>query len=625
MAFNTKEQEIIKWGLQNGKTKEQVTQALTNFRTGVVTKPETEEVKKPSYLDRLEGSFQERRDEIKDIRSGSSSLPEKILQEAGQVAGGAFDIVTEAPGIKQVLDVAGKGIQKLSETAPIKKAGEIFSPVTQKAIDTYDSLPENIQKDLEAVINISSIIPVGAGVKAGLKVGEKTLSTVSKAAKSATEGLTQTFKAGKKILPKSEEIMNRVARLTPTQANKFEALAGKTHGQYLKETGNFGTPDEIIKKEAQKFTQSIKSVDDSLAQLQGKFKEGIVDDLLEELQQKAIAVSTKNVPAPFSARVKDLIQKNQTDGLTMSEINEAKRLYERNVKLGYNKLTQSEQIQRATNLDNAVREWQVNKAEELGFTNLRELNKQTQLSKQLINSLGDQVVGQTGLNNVNLTDWIVLSGGDATSVAGFLTKKFFSSKKVQSKVAEWLNDIEVKPIVTPKITPSKPRPQPQSKIKSKSASSNTTTKDTKVKSENPSTALATEARKYKSAEVIDYGMSHRPSKTGAIASDISKNGEVIPKDVYTHPEWYANMKDKTYQESFAVLKKIKGKPEAEITIYRSSPKNELNEGDWVTLSKTYANEEGLKEGVKTYSYKVKAKDIQFAGDDINEFGYYPNK
>ena len=129
------------------------------------------------------------------------------------------------------------------------------------------------------------------------------------------------------------------------------------------------------------------------------------------------------------------------------------------------------------------------------------------------------------------------------------------------------------------------------------------------------------------SSVPEYAMSHRPSKTGAIASDISKNGEVIPKDVYDHPEWYANMKEKTYQESFAILKKIRGSPNAEITIYRSSPKKELNHGDWVTLSKTYAKEEGLRDKIPSpvHSYKVKAKDIQFAGDDINEFGYYPEK
>lgn len=119
-----------------------------------------------------------------------------------------------------------------------------------------------------------------------------------------------------------------------------------------------------------------------------------------------------------------------------------------------------------------------------------------------------------------------------------------------------------------------------------------------------------------------YGMAHRPSETGATADDISKGG-FIPEDVYTNPEWYANMSDKTYQESFAVLEKIKGNPDAEIIIYRASPKNELNNGDWVTLSKSYAKQESLAENTPVHSFKVKAKDVQFAGDDINEFGYYP--
>jgi hypothetical protein len=43
----------------------------------------------------------------------------------------------------------------------------------------------------------------------------------------------------------------------------------------------------------------------------------------------------------------------------------------------------------------------------------------------------------------------------------------------------------------------------------------------------------------------------------------------------------------------------------------------------LSLSKKYAKQASLSEGTKVHSFKVKAKDIQFAGDDINEFGYYP--
>lgn len=142
--------------------------------------------------------------------------------------------------------------------------------------------------------------------------------------------------------------------------------------------------------------------------------------------------------------------------------------------------------------------------------------------------------------------------------------------------------------------------------------------------------LHEEAKNYKTAEEFieaklnppKYAMSHRPSKTGGTLADITNKGTVIPKDFYSHPEWYANMRDPVYQESFDAIKKFKGKPDAEVTIYRASSKNELNPGDWVTLSKKYAQGEA-RDTTKVYAHKVKAKDIQFAGDDINEFGYFP--
>jgi len=124
-----------------------------------------------------------------------------------------------------------------------------------------------------------------------------------------------------------------------------------------------------------------------------------------------------------------------------------------------------------------------------------------------------------------------------------------------------------------------------------------------------------------------YQMAHRPTETGDFASDITKSGESMPKDFYQHPEYYAQIKQQgdygiATRESLSVLMEVKGNPEANVTIYRASPSNKLNSGDWVTLSKKYA--ELSREGKETvHSFDVKAKDVQFAGDDINEFGYFP--
>lgn len=127
--------------------------------------------------------------------------------------------------------------------------------------------------------------------------------------------------------------------------------------------------------------------------------------------------------------------------------------------------------------------------------------------------------------------------------------------------------------------------------------------------------------------VPEYGMSHRPTKTGATADNVTQTSSDsgFPNDFYDHPEYYANMGEASDRESFDVLRRIRDNPDAEVTIYRASPKNQFNDGDWVTLSKSYAEQESLAEGVKVHAKKVKARDIQFAGDSINEFGYYPQK
>ena len=124
----------------------------------------------------------------------------------------------------------------------------------------------------------------------------------------------------------------------------------------------------------------------------------------------------------------------------------------------------------------------------------------------------------------------------------------------------------------------------------------------------------------------DYKMTHRPTESGPSSDNVTKGDLSLPTDFYNHPEKYGNMKDVSYKESFDALKKIKDNPEAEITIYRSTVGNSINNGDWITLSKNYAkthNESNLDNKGKVLSLKVKAKDVIFAGDDIREFGYFP--
>ncbi len=123
-------------------------------------------------------------------------------------------------------------------------------------------------------------------------------------------------------------------------------------------------------------------------------------------------------------------------------------------------------------------------------------------------------------------------------------------------------------------------------------------------------------------EYSSYMMQHRPTRTGATADNVSQEvSDMGLPDFYEHPEWY-HYGGKEYDESVNALRKIKGKPDATITIYRASPKSELRNGDWVTLSKEKAKLESISEGTPVHSFKVKASEVEFAGDDITEFGYW---
>lgn len=65
------------------------------------------------------------------------------------------------------------------------------------------------------------------------------------------------------------------------------------------------------------------------------------------------------------------------------------------------------------------------------------------------------------------------------------------------------------------------------------------------------------------------------------------------------------------------LKKILNSPNETVKIYRASPVNELNSGDWVTTDKAYAKNVAEQNGGKVYEYEVKANQL-FYPDDVKE-------
>lgn len=132
----------------------------------------------------------------------------------------------------------------------------------------------------------------------------------------------------------------------------------------------------------------------------------------------------------------------------------------------------------------------------------------------------------------------------------------------------------------------------------------------------------------------DYRMFHRPF--GVVSDDPDSDDyytsapgydiERVMPDYYSHPEWYRTGDNKSDTESGHAIRSMRGNPDAEVTIYRALPSQHdtIHAGDWVTLSKTYAENhlEGPLNGEgHVISRKVKARDIVSPGDSVNEWGY----
>lgn len=126
----------------------------------------------------------------------------------------------------------------------------------------------------------------------------------------------------------------------------------------------------------------------------------------------------------------------------------------------------------------------------------------------------------------------------------------------------------------------------------------------------------------------DYFMTHRPTESGITADDLTGQGKEfgLPDNIYEHPEYYSMNDKEILKETMDQLNKVRNNPDADITIYRATTGDKINKGDWVTLSKKYAemhNESQLDGKGNIVEKTVKAKDVQNAGDVIEEWGYFP--
>ena len=439
MAFNEKEQQLIRWGVQNGKTPQDIETAVASMRAGYTAQPPlTQEPKEAGFVDGIKQDFSKRVDEaatsqmqaIDGTRSNASAVG-RTLGAGGRFIGDLGSRTLSAITPDAVGDVAIQGVQNIAGS----KAGQAIGSAYQSAKKANPELVEGVEDVLSVGSSLLAPGAANATAKATLNVAGRSTQALGGITQVGSLGIKEA--ASKAVNP--ELLMQRVARISKGKQAAFEERAGESVGKYLVNRQIFGDVDQITTQLYDRLQKSKGEVDTAFASLPGEFKNTAVGSALKELSERERKISGPGAISKDKERVQALLKKHSGSGLNMKEVNEVKRLYERNVRLDYLKENVPTNVERANNIDRSIREWQQTKASQLGFKNVQELNRETYLAKQLLDDLGAEYAGSAANNAVSLTDWVLLAGTSAdpaTAIGSFIAKKTLSSKPVLSKIAK---------------------------------------------------------------------------------------------------------------------------------------------------------------------------------------------
>lgn len=188
-------------------------------------------------------------------------------------------------------------------------------------------------------------------------------------------------------------------------------MTGENVGQFLVRRGITTAGEDTMGQVANLFTKSLENADEGIGAIEGNFRfTGKKTDYLATAMDDLAKKFSETLDENGLSRVESLAGKYKADGLTMSEINEVKRLYQNSQKFGYMaEAVSPEKVQRATNVLDNIRSWQFKVAEKEGLTNLPEINKNTQAYRSLLKMMEKKELGSEVNNSVGLTDWIVLT------------------------------------------------------------------------------------------------------------------------------------------------------------------------------------------------------------------------
>lgn len=197
-------------------------------------------------------------------------------------------------------------------------------------------------------------------------------------------------KIGRMIFPEAQEIYKQLAPMTPTQIADFERKYGVKYGDYLNKYWIKWDPQEIVDVLQNINDWLYKQISDWVASMDKAIKptweniQSLRDMLKFDISHSAYVTS------PNSEVTKQLVniynKFNSTWEISPAELLFSKRYFERKAKFTYwmNATTSAAEWEKATNIDNAMREMLIKHAEDNWYKWLRDMSKEIQRNRAII-------------------------------------------------------------------------------------------------------------------------------------------------------------------------------------------------------------------------------------------------
>jgi len=208
-----------------------------------------------------------------------------------------------------------------------------------------------------------------------------------------------------KILPTAEDTITRLNRMTKLEIASFTKQQWVQPWKWLNDRWFVTAWEDTLDKLATHLQGNMSSKWEALSQI----KQTFTSPELVEMAKDAARYADETLN-PSAKRISELYNKSK-DWLNWSEAQEVISFYQRNNKFDYGKnITASEKSARATNIDNAVREQMLKFAEDNWLPWLRDINKEIQGTKFILDKLGKNMEWSLGNDYFTLTDYIIWAG-----------------------------------------------------------------------------------------------------------------------------------------------------------------------------------------------------------------------